>query len=1250
MAHIACPGCRNRHHSLLVGVLVVTLLESLTLAVQAQQGKAPAISSERIAKPLHRWDFTAEHFDRAKNHFRPLGGKAPARAKLPVQFAARQPQALLLPGDSNSRQQLLISNRLSQANLPKQNLTVEAWVRVERVQDWGGFLCAIQDNGSYEKGWILGLHQSQFLFGVSSEKTHQLTYLKSPQPYQIGTWYHVVGTYDGETQTLYVNGQLAAKAETQAGAIDYPPQGSVAAGAYVDANELYSVRGQLDRVSLWDRCLTAEQVAALFQQRKDRFPPIEQDATPEISADWPTYQHDNARSGLSPSQLKPPLFLQWVHRALHPPRPAWPAPAKRDYWHKSNHNPRVTYDRAYHVIAVEDRVYYASSADDQIRCLDARKGHLLWNSFAEAPIRLAPTIADGKLVYGCDDGRVYCLNAKSGRTIWVIHPENLGNPGSGSTISDRVSSVGEYRIAGNERIIHPQPIRTGVVVEGQTAFFCRGLFPTQGVEQVAVDLQTGKPRARARLAAATQGYLQKRGGRLFVPTGRDPAGTQLGQVLRPTSGPTFQKTPAIDKFPYAQIATKAARFAGGDGQVAAFSLATGKQLWSAQVAGRAYSLAVASDRLLVSTDQGVIYCFSPQRPKETPPTPAIEFSGWKYPDEQTRRRSQQAARHLLSTSAANRGYALVIDSNQGHLAYELAASSQLQIVCLEDDPSNIQQSRQALAEVGLYGRVVVHRWNQLNRLPYTDYLFNLVTNGDLNAFEQVPNRRAQAAPWGTQELGEEVFRVLRPEGGIAIWGRDAQENLRRGRQPGVGQWTHMYADAGNTACSGDTQVTGQLKLQWFGRPGPRSMIDRHHRTVAPLWCAGRLFVPGENVVIAADAYNGTPLWKREISQSARVGALRDCGYLAATADTLYVAAAGECQTLDAETGAAKMTIALPPVPRELPPLPAGQQHQWGYLACVADQIFGSAVKPTAIRRTQSREAINETYYDRIPVVGSDYLFSVERHSGKRLWSYTPGGLIPNPTLCVADQRLFFLESTDPQTLTIPNGRATLEDYFRNGAKLVALDTKTGQVVWRRSVDLRALQHNCYICSAAGKVVLTGSRNGSDGRVHFDLSVFQAETGKPVWSTSQNNKTGIGGSHGEQDHHPLIILSPPQSSRPDLVLQEPYAYQLHTGKPADGWKWNRGHRRGCGTWAASANTLFFRDHTASMFDLAEGRYGKVTSVTRPGCWINMIPAGGLLLVPEASSGCSCHFAVQTSLAFLPVKSPSRSPGDSAQPAP
>jgi len=54
----------------------------------------------------------------------------------------------------------------------------------------------------------------------------------------------------------------------------------------------------------------------------------------------------------------------------------------------------------------------------------------------------------------------------------------------------------------------------------------------------------------------------------------------------------------------------------------------------------------------------------------------------------------------------------------------------------------------------------------------------------------------------------------------------------------------------------------------------------------------------------------------------------------------------------------------------------------------------------------------------------------------------------------------------------------------------------------------------------------------------------------------------------------------------------------------------------------------------MYVIGEnGKSKNLTNVNRPGCWINIIPAGGLVLVPEASSGCSCNFPVQTSFAFV-----------------
>ncbi|MBT3289302.1 MAG: hypothetical protein HN380_18310, partial [Victivallales bacterium] len=56
---------------------------------------------------------------------------------------------------------------------------------------------------------------------------------------------------------------------------------------------------------------------------------------------------------------------------------------------------------------------------------------------------------------------------------------------------------------------------------------------------------------------------------------------------------------------------------------------------------------------------------------------------------------------------------------------------------------------------------------------------------------------------------------------------------------------------------------------------------------------------------------------------------------------------------------------------------------------------------------------------------------------------------------------------------------------------------------------------------------------------------------------------------------------------------------------------------------------------TIANLATGKQIPLTLVTRPSCWINTLPAGGLVLIPEGSSGCTCGYSIQTTLALAPV---------------
>jgi hypothetical protein len=110
---------------------------------------------------------------------------------------------------------------------------------------------------------------------------------------------------------------------------------------------------------------------------------------------------------------------------------------------------------------------------------------------------------------------------------------------------------------------------------------------------------------------------------------------------------------------------------------------------------------------------------------------------------------------------------------------------------------------------------------------------------------------------------------------------------------------------------------------------------------------------------------------------------------------------------------------------------------------------------------------------------------------------------------------------------------------------------------------------------------------------------------------------------------------------DLLLLEPLAYDLkarsviNPGGAAS--PWSVAYRRGCGTFSASAGSLFYRNQNPMITHLTgDSSPIPLTRVTRPGCWINILPASGLILLPEASAGCVCGFSLQTSLAFAPVR--------------
>ncbi len=200
------------------------------------------------------------------------------------------------------------------------------------------------------------------------------------------------------------------------------------------------------------------------------------------AADWPTYRHDNFRSGQTSESLDAAsLQLSWTWQSAHPPQPAWHGPAK---WDAYNDIPRMNsmrnYDRVFHVTVSGDSVYFGSSADDALRCLDTKTGDERWRFTTEGAIRMPPTIADGKVYFGSDDGNAYCLN-EDGSHVWDFNP-----------------APEERRVINNGRMVSFWPIRTGVMVDNGTAYFGGSLLPWKRSYLSALDAATGKAEGEGR--------------------------------------------------------------------------------------------------------------------------------------------------------------------------------------------------------------------------------------------------------------------------------------------------------------------------------------------------------------------------------------------------------------------------------------------------------------------------------------------------------------------------------------------------------------------------------------------------------------------------------------------------------------------------------------------------------------------------------------------------------------------------------
>ena len=103
-----------------------------------------------------------------------------------------------------------------------------------------------------------------------------------------------------------------------------------------------------------------------------------------------------------------------------------------------------------------------------------------------------------------------------------------------------------------------------------------------------------------------------------------------------------------------------------------------------------------------------------------------------------------------------------------------------------------------------------------------------------------------------------------------------------------------------------------------------------------------------------------------------------------------------------------------------------------------------------------------------------------------------------------------------------------------------------------------------------------------------------------------------------------------------IYAQPYSFDLLTGIRNMDFQMTGRQPGGCGPMAGSTNLLLYRSGTLGYTDLSSGSATQNYGPARPGCWINAIVAGGLVLMPDATDRCTCSYQIKASMALAPAR--------------
>jgi hypothetical protein len=183
-----------------------------------------------------------------------------------VYFDSPMGQALIFDGDDYVR----VVGTSSLIGITSE-ITVEAWIK---FSDTGDAFYVRTPFDLSPKAWGLDRYGGELRFYIYNGTTPIIC--KKAWTPVVNQWYHIAGTYDGETLKLYVDKDLVQSFEYH-GNINSTNQGVVIGARHSDGGWGY-LRGLLDDVRIWNVALSEGQLGFIYDF-SDILPPIKADGS-----------------------------------------------------------------------------------------------------------------------------------------------------------------------------------------------------------------------------------------------------------------------------------------------------------------------------------------------------------------------------------------------------------------------------------------------------------------------------------------------------------------------------------------------------------------------------------------------------------------------------------------------------------------------------------------------------------------------------------------------------------------------------------------------------------------------------------------------------------------------------------------------------------------------------------------------------------------------------------------------------------